>query len=149
MFNHVWSVLCERISVDKDTGLISYLTSVEDITAQKLPSIIKNLSFGSRWFKMSDSKDILNIRLSLIRPDETEQELIKTDDLKIDPKLDNIRLNFALDNLQVKEKGIYVFRLERKKDNNWQVVSETPLKVQFVPANNTREAKEGSSEGSG
>lgn len=147
MIDHIWSVLCERISVDQQSNLQSYLTCIEDITVQQLPARILRISFASRWFKKSDSKNNFSFRLSLVHPGGTEEVLIKYNDMKFDPKFENIHLNFILDNLLIKEEGLHTFRLERKRDNDWQMVSKTPLKVQLIPANKTKGTKKGSKKG--
>ena len=57
MIKHIWSVLCERISIDQYSNLASYLSCIEGITIKKLPFTFPSLAFGSRWYKVENLRN--------------------------------------------------------------------------------------------
>lgn len=119
-------VLCERVSIDRDTNLASYLTAVEGINATQLPITVQNLSLGTRWHKEEDSEAILRIRLSLVSPDGMEKKLVEG---KQSTTSKNHRVNFILNGLAFEKIGRYALRLQVKNDERWSTVHETPLEI--------------------
>ena len=136
MVKHIWSVLCERISIDQESKLVSYLSCVEGITAVELPAAINNLAFGSRWYKDGESEEILRFRLMLLSPDGTEQILLDSGDQIITNN--NHRTNIILNGFNFEQGGNYTFRLHQKLDKKWVVVNETPLNVTLKPKAKTK-----------
>ncbi len=126
MFEHIWSVLCERVSIDQDTNLASYLTAVEGINAMQLPITVQNLSLGTRWHKEEDSEAHLSIRLFLVAPDGMEEKLV---DGVQSTTSRNHRVNFILNGLVFKKIGRYVLKLQVKNDERWTTVHEIPLEI--------------------
>jgi len=125
MVKHIWSVLCERASVDQNTNLVSYLTCTEGLTAKKLPAIIQNLALGSRWHGKPNDK--FRLRLLLFRPDRTKKQLLETEDHVF--KDSNHRTFIILDGLPLEQGGDYIFRLEIRTAKDWKVVHDIPLSV--------------------
>lgn len=126
MFEHIWSVLCERISIDQDTNLASYLTAVEVINAKQLPIAVHNLSLGTRWHKDEESEAILWIRLSLISPDGKEKKLVEGEQHATSR---NHRVNFILNGIVFEKIGRYALRLQVKEEEAWSTVHEIPLEI--------------------
>lgn len=127
MLKHMWSVLCERISIDRHSNLCSYLSCIEAITTSSLPAVIQNLSFGCRWNKSGESKETLRLKLTVISPDGKEIPLIESAESVIEGK--NHRVNFILNGMSFKQNGIYTFRLKRHVGNKWSKVQDIPLNV--------------------
>jgi hypothetical protein len=126
MFKHVWSVLCERISIDQNTNLVSYLTSTEGFTTESLPIAVLNLAYGTRWYKEGDGEEILRIRLFLVAPDGSEKELITGEQKS---KANNHRTNIMLNGLFFEQSGDYMFKLQMQEDDKWVTVHEMPLTI--------------------
>ena len=127
MINHIWSILCERVSIDKETNLISYLTCIEEITADKMPAIHQLLVFGSLWQTDQPKKDTLSFRLSLISPLGKEKILVESDPQLIDKE--RHRTNIILNGIPLEQVGKYIFKLQMKTEEKWKTVSELPLKI--------------------
>ncbi|GBD98430.1 hypothetical protein BMS3Abin07_00444 [bacterium BMS3Abin07] len=136
MVKHIWSVLCERISIDQETKLASYLTCIEGIVAVELPAVINNLAFGSRWYKDGESEETLRFRLMLLSPDGTEEILIDSRSQNINS--DNHRTNIILNAMDFKQSGNYTFRLYQRLDKKWVVVNEIPLNITLKPEAKTK-----------
>jgi len=137
MLKHIYSVLCERISTDENTHLVSYLSCVEGLTTTKLPVRLQNLAFGSRWHKYGESEEILKFRLSLVSTTGEEKVLIESEELTV--RSDNHRINIALEGLLFEQAGIYTFRLRKQENGKWVVVHEIPLKVELKSSDMKKE----------
>jgi Family of unknown function (DUF6941) len=127
MIKHIWSVLCERISVDQQTNLVSYLTCIEEITIAKLPAMHSLFALGSIWRTDHPGEDILKIRLIQISPDRSKKTLIETDDFKLEKE--RHRTNLILNGIPFDQAGTYVFRIESQSEAIWKTEAEIPLKV--------------------
>jgi len=127
MIKHIWSILCERISVDQQTNLVSYLSCIEEITVTQLPAIHSLFALGSIWQTDRPGEDILKIRLVRISPDGLKNTLIETDDFKLDTE--RHRTNLILNGILFDQAGTYVFRVESRLKAAWKTETEIPLKV--------------------
>lgn len=126
MVKHIWSVLCERISQDQASNLISYLTCIEALVVPGLPVLVQNLALGSRWNRDGDTEETLKFRLLLQLPDQTEQVLISA---QATIKEANHRTNFVLNGVIFAQAGEHCFILQTQKDSNWVTVSEVPFYI--------------------
>ena len=127
MIQHIWSVLCERISTDQDTNLVSYLTCIEEITVSQLPFAIPLLALGSLWQTDRPFKDVLKARLLLNSPDGSEKILIETE-ASIFQK-ERHRINIILNGIPFDKFGKYIFKVQMKLKEEWKTAAEIPLKV--------------------
>jgi|WetSurMetagenome_2_1015567.scaffolds.fasta_scaffold16780_5 hypothetical protein len=128
MIRHVWSILCERISIDQNSNLLSYFTCIEGIRTKKLPITLKPLSFGTRWCMEGENKEKIEFQLILVAPSGKEVRL-HADQFTMLKK--NHRSNFILDGLKIEEFGEYNFRMRMKKEDKWITVANIPLNVEL------------------
>lgn len=127
MIKHIWSILCERISVDQQTNLVSYLTCIEEIAVAKLPAIHSFFALGSTWRTDHPGEDIIKIRLVQISPDGSKKTLIETNDFKLETE--RHRTNLVLNGIPFDQAGTYVFRIESQSGSAWKTEAEIPLRV--------------------
>jgi hypothetical protein len=127
MIQHIWSILCERISTDHDTNLVSYLTCIEEITVNQLPFAIPLLALGSLWQTDRPSKDVLKERLILVSPEGSEKTLIEPEDCIFEKE--RHRINIILNGIPFDKFGKYIFKVQIKAKEEWKTVAEIPLKV--------------------
>lgn len=126
MVKHIWSVLCERLSVDQNTNLVSYLTSIEAITVQGLPFSIQLLAIGSLWYT-SEKTDTIQFRLRLVSPDKTDKVLIEPP--KVEFSTPRYRSNIILNGLKFEQLGTHTFQLELNNAEIWETVCEIPFDI--------------------
>lgn len=126
----MWAILCERISIDQETNLVSYLTCVEGVVTIGLPLNIRNLSFGSTWLKEKLGTEIFAVRFSIVKPNGSRQVIKVTD--PIETNKDNYRLNIFLDGMKLNEAGVFFFKLDMQDGDNWIEVASVPLNVKLV-----------------
>ena len=130
MIKFIWAVVCERISIEQSTNSVSYLTCIEGVTVTQLPAAVLALALGSRWFKTTNEKVKIDIRLDLLAPDNRETRLIEGDQTI---EMENHRIFFQLNGLTFDVPGIYKFRLSFKETNDWIIAQEIPLTVILAP----------------
>lgn len=129
MFKHVWSVLCERVSVDQNTNLVSHLTCVEGVDTVQLPFLLPVLTYASRWYKDDDSEKSLKAKLVLVAPDSSETTLAEGE---LKTSLRNQRLNIFFAGLTISQNGIYKFKLLQENEGHYLIVHEMPFGVKLV-----------------
>lgn len=127
MAKHIWSVLCERISVDQRTNLVSYLSCIEGIRAHELPFAVPNLSLGTLWLTDKKTTEKITFRLVLGCPDQTEKLLVEGSQEQAPSA--RARINLILDGLAVDQTGQHTFRVEMLNNDSWEVKAELPFDV--------------------
>ena len=140
MARNLWSVLCERITVDQRTNLISYLTCIEGVTTLQLPGTVPTLAIGTAWLREGDNDKAFVFRLVVVNPDNSEKVLMEGSQEFASGQ--RARLGFVMDGFPIQQTGQYVFRIETKSDGNWEVRATLPMDVGLqTPAEQTRDSK--------
>lgn len=129
MFKHAWSILCERISIDQSTHLVSYFTCIEGLETKTLPVTLPLLAYGVRLYKDNDSEESIQARLVLVKPDGSEIVLIEGEQKSA---AQNHRLNIVLNGITISQSGTHKFRLLQKHEEHWTVINELPLPVKLT-----------------
>ncbi len=127
MIKHIWTILCERVSIDRETNLLSYLTCIEEISAKQFPATHQILSIGSIWHTDNPGNEVLKLKVTLTAPDSSEIDLIEPKDIIVEKE--RHRTNIVLQNLRFEKAGVYIFKIKFKQNNAWITASEIPLKA--------------------
>ncbi len=135
MISHIWTVLCERISIDRETNLVSYLTCIEEITAAQLPAIHPLLSLGTLWQSDAPGRDVLKFKVVLVSPTGEEKDLIQSEDYVLERE--KHRANINLFGIGFALAGTHHFKLMYRQDGEWRTAADIPLKVIHKPAAGT------------
>ena len=136
MPNHAWSVLCEKVIVDKETNNVSLISCREQVTSPVLPVHVANVSIATLWYKDDQSathNEDFRLALNLIAPDDSVKEL---GSIKVDMKNPRQRVNFYFDVLPFQQAGTYYFTLSKSEDasgERWSEVSRLPFVVIYSP----------------
>jgi hypothetical protein len=70
----MWAVLCQQALVDEETGAISHINTVEEITlgeGEELPGRLPTLTLASVW-RRSEPDETLRVRLRFLSPGGVE-----------------------------------------------------------------------------
>ena len=129
MFKHVWSVLCERVSIDQNSNLASHFTCIEGIETIQLPFPLLTLTYASRWYKDDDTEEIIKVNLVLIAPDGSETKLVEGE---AKTALRNQRFNILLNGLMISQSGTHKFKLLQEHEGHWVVAHEMPFNVKLL-----------------
>ena len=135
---HLWTVLCSRAVIDRDSNNVSLQNVIEQLTVHDEPSPEgfwpSRMDLLSLWMRNEvDEPERGWGRLSLHAPSgevkgQWEFEIDLTDALRT-----RSRLTFG--GLPLSEPGIYMFNLEQRasKRHKWRLAAEVPLQVDFMP----------------
>ncbi|MCK9393208.1 MAG: hypothetical protein WCX30_03330 [Candidatus Paceibacterota bacterium] len=135
---HIWSVLCQKSSIDFETNLVSLFECIEDV------SLVFN---GTR--SANDEKVVVPIEWQLvnywvIEDEEKENYMdLKVDffdpdrkclnsyekKIDIDKNLKRFRGRMNIRGFQITKSGRYYCRVSQKIDKGYTIVSELPIDV--------------------
>lgn len=135
---NIWSLICEKYSIDSKTNSLSIFNCVEEIRLEidkaKMPQDDKlviplNIQLVSFW-SIDDyhKENTSEIKIELIDP---QGKLIRSFINILQSKKGNKRLR-SIANIQgmpITENGLYHYRVLQKHGNEFKLVSELPLEV--------------------
>jgi hypothetical protein len=139
MIDHVWTVVCSRAVIDRDSNNVSLQNVIEQlrIQADPLPDGVLPipLQLATLWARADlevPARGYVRVTFlspsseALIGPFESEIDLI-------DYRRHRTRADFK--GLPLRESGRYVFRVELRIEDQdqWHQVAAIPLEVNFEP----------------
>jgi len=142
---HIWTVLCQNSSIDKETNLLSMFSCVEQLNIKidraKVKNIDKlgipiniNIQLISYWLIENPNEDnVLRIKLELLDP---EGKLINAFPREINIKKGPLRFRNIINikGIKIKKEGRYIFKMTHRGDNdkNFKTVAESPLDIKLL-----------------
>lgn len=138
---HIWTVLCQKSSIDFETNLLSLFNCIEEMTLtidkSKAPSgnliIPAELELVSYWLVEEKNKEnSLNIKGELLDP---ENKILNTFEksFPISKEILRFRNRIHIQNLPITKAGRYKFRIYQKDIKNvFRMVTELPLDINMI-----------------
>lgn len=137
---HIWSILCQKSSVDKESNLISLFDCVEEISlvidqtkAPKDDKLIVPIEFQlvSFWVfeKINKTKDnVLEMKIELLDPDKKLLGRFENK-FKVKKGSTRFRSRISIKGLRITKNGRYTFKVRGKGEGEkgHKVVAELPL----------------------
>lgn len=156
-YKHIWSILCQSTSIDRDSNRLSILNIIEEVTVQKLnnvgipvdqkrliqagsikaPSIVPLEFEIMSLFERLDDKDsnILTKKAQLELTDPLNKSLL-TQIIEINfPKgFKRLRYRIKINGLPITTAGAYRFiiRIQESEDLRFTQITEIPLDIKFA-----------------
>ncbi|MEA3344807.1 MAG: hypothetical protein U9Q78_00935 [Chloroflexota bacterium] len=138
MIDHVWTVVCSRSVIDRDSNNVCLLNVLEQITvggkptAEDVEAIPIEMEVVSLWARSDlDVPTGGAERLTLVSP---SGEVLFSGESEIDLSAHRRFRNRArFRGLPIREEGRYVFRVESQADDEvgWHHAADIPLEVIF------------------
>lgn len=137
---HVWSILCEKSSIDNETNILSIFSCVEEISLtldkQKMPAdgkvvIPANFQLVSFWSrKEAKEEEDLKIKIELIGP---SGELLNqfNNNFKLKAGALRFRNRINISGLPIVGEGRYYLKIWQEAEEESKLVSELPLDVKI------------------
>jgi hypothetical protein len=147
MIDHVWTVICSRSIIDRDTNNVSIYNVIEQINVPGEPQPDRVLDIiveiVTLWVRSDfDVPSHGDARLTFIsasgqRGGSVEFEL----DLS---EFERLRTRRLFEGLPVAEPGRHTWLVELRNEGEeeWQEVASVPLKVVFMPTESDEQAEE-------
>jgi len=135
---NVWSIICEKSSIDSQTNLLSLFNCIEEVKLEidknKMPKtdkLVIPVSFQliSLWtIEKYTKENMFEIKVELIDPKgKALSEFPNT--LKSKKGDKRLRSITNIQGMQITEGGRYHYRISQKKGNQFEIASETPLDI--------------------
>lgn len=142
MIKHIWSVLCQKSSVDQQSNNVSLFDIFEALEVGVNPTVGTKASDDPKfnipiqyqivtlWTVAGTKNDSGEIRITLINPDGKEKILVNTD-LRFPPEKKRMRTINQIQGLPADKSGDYHFIVELKQEEKFQKVADLPLEVKI------------------
>ncbi len=135
---HVWSILCEKSSVDSETNLLSMFNTMEQINLvidktkmQKSDKLVVPASFQiiNFWVIEDPTKEnSTEMKIEFVDPKgKILNEFRKV--LKTKKDIKRVRNRTNIQGMPVTESGRYCYRVSQKKGNKFEAIFELPLDI--------------------
>lgn len=142
MIKHIWSVLCQKSSVDQQSNNVSLFDVFEalevginpaaNIKTSNNPELNIPIQYQivSLWTIADAKNNGGEVRITLISPDGEEKILVNSE-LKFPTGKRRMRSINQIQGLPVNKSGDYHFVVELKQEKEFQKVADLPLEVKL------------------
>ena len=138
---NIWSVICEKSIIDKDTNSISLFNSLEELNVnysgdEKLEKIkIKNVPISfeivSLWFDEDIKKDRkFEIMLEILDPNN-EITNKSTQECIMEKGKKRLRTIAKINGISLTDSGLYKIIIKYKHGKTIKIASENPIDIEF------------------
>jgi hypothetical protein len=135
---NIWSIICEKSSVDSQTNLLSLFSCIEEVKLEidktKMPKgdkIVIPASFQlvSFWaIEDSTKENSTEIKVEFVDPKGKVLNEFKSI-LKAKKGIKRMRNITNIQGVPITESGRYYYKVSQKKGNKFKVVSELPFDI--------------------
>jgi len=132
MFNHIWSVICQSSSIDKENNSINLFGCIENINVKRKDTdnniLPINFNIVSCWIiNNPNKKNNLIFKITIVDPSgqvifEKDQEIIT------EVGWQRIRNIAKFSGLKINNSGRYLFKISQK-ENDFKVVATLPVDI--------------------
>lgn len=137
---HVWSILCEKSSIDNETNILSIFSCIEEISLtldkQKMPAdgkfvIPATFQLVSFWSRSeAKEEEELKVKIELLDPSgKLLNQFNNNFKLKAGAMRFRNRVNIA--GIPITGEGRYYLKMWQEIDDNSKLVAELPLDVKI------------------
>lgn len=138
MIDHVWTVVCSRAVIDRESNNVSLQNVIEQITIRGEPILDTvvpiPLDVVTLWVRTNtDMPGQAHTRLTFLSPSGTVLGSLESEvDLS---EYERYRARTHFQALPVTEPGRYIFRIELQNEgaSKWRQVAIVPLRITFTP----------------
>ncbi len=136
---HIWTVICQNSSIDKETNLLSMFDCIEELSLEinKIKSSKSNLSIPIKFDIVSfwiienpEKENTLEIAIEILDPNK---KLLHRLENKFDVKKGALRFRnrIHMQGLPITEAGRYIIKIMQKNKKDLKTVTELPLDVKI------------------
>jgi len=134
MIQHLHSIICGRVIIDKSTGLASYIDIIEGVHLKDPKNFKLPLFSLVTKFLVKDGladNQILEVKISKKKTEKTNWKDIQTLHIPLEQNGENLLIDLKVENLDIEEIGLWEFEIKwRLKDGgNWKKGAIVPFNV--------------------
>ena len=141
--NHVWTVVCERSLIDKDSNNLSLINVIEQIqigSLEEIPEGAPPPTGGGRievvtmWSRSNlETPETTNTRTIFYSP--TGDELVRNEPYIDLTEFKRLRARWLYIGLPpYSGDGQYTFVVQQEVDGEWRTEAEVPLEISKIPS---------------
>jgi hypothetical protein len=138
MIDHVWTVVCSRAVIDRESNNVSLQNIIEQITigGEPMPDAMVPipLEVMTLWVRANtDIPSRARTRLTFLSPSDT---VLGSAESEVDlSEYERYRVRMHFQGLPVTEPGRYTFHMELQNEgeSEWHQVAAIPLRIIFMP----------------
>ncbi len=147
---HVWSIMCQRSIIDRDTNTLSLLDTIEELNIpiikekfEKEGRITIRTIFNFVHLILRDKKkekEEGNILIEFYNPNNEKHKNKIIQKFVIEKPHNRIRVRIFVGPISFNKPGRYnfVIKLKSENENRYTKVAELPLDVNFIESQNLR-----------
>lgn len=155
MIEHVWSVLCVRSVIDKDSNLMTLIDVFEELSVEvaeavqsgpegmrtvppeelpsiELPTIPVTMELVSLWVRRDpNERELGTVRLMLEAPGRGPSPFGKPFDVDLSAESRRLRTRTRISGMPARESGRYTIavQLQQPGQDSWDEVARVPLDI--------------------
>lgn len=148
---HIWSIVCQKGLVDRETNLLSVIDIFEQLTlpindstpfnGKDIVSVGFNYEVVTFWKRISGDKPIQgDVLIKIFSPNGKELANFPIK-FEFPTNMKNFRAKIRMNILPVVDSGTYKFVVMQKEKNDYKTVAELPFEVTLIKANNLSNTK--------
>lgn len=143
---HIWSVVCQKALVDRETNLLSMIDVFEQLTlpldgstpfnGKDAVNVAFNYEVVTFWRRIEGDKPIQgDILIKILSPNNKELANFPVK-FEFPANVKNFRAKIRINVLPVIDAGKYKFVVMQKEKNDYETVAEIPFDVMLVNMGN-------------
>lgn len=126
----VWALLCQRVIIDAQTNLVSYIDALDAVAVNKFPLSAPPIMVGTLWQRGAEKK--LEMRVQVYAPSGALLRMFEALPLDFQPEHKRARINCVVAGFDIAEPGRYEFGIETRDKGKWIEVHRVPFDVDSV-----------------
>ncbi len=132
---HIFSIICEKVLSDAETGMVSFIETIDGLAIQKeLPIRLPPFTLFSKFARKKENNykpTSGTIRISLSRPSDGKKKVLHDFDVTFEEDASRISLKVEMNGIEMDEFGEWVFFVTWKKSGgrNWKKGGQIPFNL--------------------
>ncbi|MDR3673254.1 MAG: hypothetical protein P4L36_20580 [Holophaga sp.] len=127
-----WAIACQRILLDQQTNMMSYIDALDGISLPVFPIMAPPIFVGTLWEREGEAQ--IEVQVKAYAPDGAILGTAVSEPLRFRPEHQRGRVNVVLAGIVLPAAGRYEFGIEIRDKKKWVEVNRIPFQVeQAVP----------------
>jgi hypothetical protein len=134
----VWALLCQRLILDVQTNLVSYIDALDAVTIEKFPVKAPLIVIGTLWQREAEKK--MEMRVQVYSPGGQQVAAVEAAPLELKPEHKRARMNVGVAGFEIAGPGRFHFGVETRDKGKWVEVHRVPFDVDPVSSSKGTES---------
>lgn len=127
----VWALLCQRLIIDQQTNLVSYVDAFDGVALPYFPLPAPILTVATVWKREEEAA--LEMRVAVYDPHGRRLMDAQADPLRFEPHHRRGRMHVVVGGFEIAGPGSYGFGIETRREGEWVEVHRVVLDIERAP----------------